>query len=63
MVKQSVALGNADANMITPWVPWLISSEKNTKGGKHDTIWYTSLQHNAALWAHHAYIVKNPAKQ
>ena len=36
MVKQSVVLENADANVITPQIPRSISSKKSTKGAKHD---------------------------
>ena len=36
MIKQSIVPANADANVITPQIPQSISSEKSTKGAKHD---------------------------
>ena len=43
IVKRSVVVVNADANAILPQISQSISSEKSTKGAKHD---FTRRQHH-----------------
>ena len=65
IVKQSVVLANADANVITPQISRSISSEKKYQRSKAQILQedniitcYVTLQHNAALWVCHVFVIK-----
>ena len=65
MVKWPVLLANADVNVIMPQIPQSISNEKKYQKSKVQFLQennivtcYMTLQHNAALWVHHVFIIK-----